>query len=60
MVAGSDLGLIPPRRELVQDAGRQRRNGTCRISTVMESREKMNVGLGRTSLVVAASDGPSG
>jgi hypothetical protein len=29
-------------------------------SRVMEAREKMNVGLGRTSLVVAASDGPGG
>ena len=27
---------------------------------VMELRETMNVGLGRTSLVVAASDGPGG
>jgi hypothetical protein len=27
---------------------------------VMDAREKMNVGLGRTSLVVAAGDGPGG
>ncbi len=27
---------------------------------VMDMRETMNVGLGRTSLVVAASDGPGG
>jgi hypothetical protein len=27
---------------------------------VMDARETMNVGLGRTSLVVAASDGPGG
>jgi len=27
---------------------------------VMDERETMNVGLGRTSLVVAASDGPGG
>jgi hypothetical protein len=27
---------------------------------VMKAREMMNVGLGRTSLVVAASDGPGG
>jgi hypothetical protein len=27
---------------------------------VMDALEKMNVGLGRTSLVVAASDGPGG
>jgi len=26
----------------------------------MDAREMMNVGLGRTSLVVAASDGPGG
>jgi hypothetical protein len=29
-------------------------------SSVMDAREKMNVALGRTSLVVAASDGPGG
>ena len=29
-------------------------------SWVMDARETMNVGLGRTSLVVAASDGPGG
>jgi hypothetical protein len=29
-------------------------------SDVMDAREKMNVALGRTSLVVAASDGPGG
>jgi hypothetical protein len=32
----------------------------CIIPCVMDAREKMNVGLGRTSLVVAASDGPGG
>ncbi len=29
-------------------------------AAVMDACEKMNVGLGRTSLVVAASDGPGG
>jgi hypothetical protein len=29
-------------------------------SVVMHARETMNVGLGRTSLVVAAGDGPGG
>jgi hypothetical protein len=33
---------------------------TVYASGVMDAREKMNVGLGRTSLVVAASDGPGG
>jgi hypothetical protein len=32
----------------------------CRIQGVMNRRETMNVGFGRTSLVVAASDGPGG
>jgi hypothetical protein len=30
------------------------------MSRIVESRETMNVALGRTSLVVAASDGPGG
>jgi hypothetical protein len=30
------------------------------LSSIMDARETMNVGLGRTSLVVAASDGPGG
>jgi hypothetical protein len=30
------------------------------MTRVMDAREKMNVALGRTSLVVAASDGPGG
>jgi hypothetical protein len=34
--------------------------GACILHFVMDAREKMNVGLGRTSLVVAASDGPGG
>ena len=32
----------------------------CYHDTVVVQRESMNVGLGHTSLVVAASDGPGG
>ena len=37
-----------------------RRAPRCYHDTVTAQRESMNVGLGHTSLVVAASDGPGG
>ncbi len=59
IAAGRSRTLSDPRSGRCPGSVRRRKR-PCRIQGVMDAREKMNVGLRRTSLVVAAGDGPGG